>query len=185
MQSGPDQFSDLNGRDLVQKKIKKIIWMDGMYNFGCAEHDTYDWLGDDAGCRGSAKEALESIFGCCSEIEHIFNPVDVGEKVDTGAKLSTCASENNPCRQAYIDWTGGPNRGRHSWDLINTLIAVRGLDALETYLGFDNYDEVQIADSGVETFVDKEQGGIKRVNLKDAQGLADEIDNLLCQEPSA
>ena len=98
MQSGPDQFSDLNGRDLVQKKIKKIIWMDGMYNFGCAEHDTYDWLGDDAGCRGSAKEALESIFGCCSEIEHIFNPVDVGEKVDTGAKLSTCASENNPCR---------------------------------------------------------------------------------------
>jgi hypothetical protein len=32
--------------------------MDGMYNFGCAEHDTYDWLGDDVGCKGAAEIAV-------------------------------------------------------------------------------------------------------------------------------
>jgi inosine-uridine nucleoside N-ribohydrolase len=58
LQSGADQYSELLGSDLVDKKVKQIVFMDGMYNFGCAEHDTYDWLGDDAGCKGSAEIAV-------------------------------------------------------------------------------------------------------------------------------
>jgi len=54
VQSEADQYSELSGHDLIAKKVKEIVWMDGMYNFGCAEHDTYNWLGDDADCRGSA-----------------------------------------------------------------------------------------------------------------------------------
>ena len=33
--------------------------MDGMYNFGCAEHATADWLNGDEDCKGSAKIAVE------------------------------------------------------------------------------------------------------------------------------
>ena len=54
LQSQGDSISSLTGVQLVEQKVKKVVWMDMMYNFGCAEHDTSDWLGDDAGCRGSA-----------------------------------------------------------------------------------------------------------------------------------
>jgi len=59
IQSQPDKYSNHNGHDLVAQKVSLIVWMDGMYNFGCAEHGTFSWLGDDAGCRGSAKIAVE------------------------------------------------------------------------------------------------------------------------------
>eukprot|EP01047_Picozoa_sp_COSAG01_P065208 COSAG01_NODE_8768_length_2665_cov_25.306703_2_plen_296_part_00 len=55
VQSQPDSFSPLNGHDLIAKKVKVIVWMDMMYNFGCAQHDTDNWLGSDEGCRGSAQ----------------------------------------------------------------------------------------------------------------------------------
>jgi len=47
--SGPDSFSPLSGYDLIAKKVKLVVWMDGAYNFGCAEHlnKTVGWLGDD------------------------------------------------------------------------------------------------------------------------------------------
>ncbi len=59
IQSGKDRYSSLSGYDLVALKVNKIIWMDGMYNFGCAEYTTIRWLGSDAGCHGSAKIAVE------------------------------------------------------------------------------------------------------------------------------
>jgi len=54
--SEPDSFSPLSGHDLIAKKVKLAVWMDGGYNFGCAAHEnkTVGYLGDDQGCRGSA-----------------------------------------------------------------------------------------------------------------------------------
>ena len=58
LQSNGDSISPLTGKQLVEQKVKKVIWMDMMYNFGCAEVLTMDWLGGDAGCHGSAKVAV-------------------------------------------------------------------------------------------------------------------------------
>ena len=61
LQSPPDQHSPLSGRDLVAQKVELVVWMNGYYNFGCAEHDGADYLGDDTGCRGSAKAAVSAM----------------------------------------------------------------------------------------------------------------------------
>lgn len=57
--SSPDQYSKLNGHDLVAQKVNRVVWMDGMYNFGCAQHDSDNWLGPDTDCRGSAQAAVQ------------------------------------------------------------------------------------------------------------------------------
>lgn len=68
--------------------------MDMMYNFGCAEHDSKDWLGPDTGCRGSAKAAVD---GWPSSVKQIYTPV--GADVLHGNWLTGCAAFGNPCRQ--------------------------------------------------------------------------------------
>ena len=117
-----DSISPLNGHDLIALKVKQIVWMDGMYNFGCAEHDTYDWLGSDKGCRGSAKLAVEN---WPSSVKQIFSPV--GADVKHGAWLNNCTGRDNPTRKAFNDWGVG-NVGRSSWDPIAVLISVRGAE---------------------------------------------------------
>jgi hypothetical protein len=100
------------------------VWMDGMYNFGCAEHDTFDWLGPDTGCRGSAKLAVDN---WPKNVKQIFSPV--GADVSHGAWLNGCVGKDNPSRRAFFDW-GVSQTGRSSWDPIAVMIAVRGADAI-------------------------------------------------------
>jgi hypothetical protein len=70
LQSKADSNSDLDGKDLVAKKVKKVVWMDMMYNFGCAEYTTYHWLGSDTGCRGSAQVA---VMDMPDSVEQVFS----------------------------------------------------------------------------------------------------------------
>ena len=39
----------------------------------------------------------------------------------------------DPCAAALINYEGGPNRSRFSWDPLTTLVAVRGAAAGSTY----------------------------------------------------
>ena len=90
------------------------------YNFGCAQHDTDDWLGPDTDCRGSAKAA---VMHWPPATKQAFSPV--GGDVLHGSWLTGGVGRGNPCRQAFEDWLG-PGKGRSSWDPIAVLIAVRG-----------------------------------------------------------
>ena len=98
VQSQPDKYSSLNGHDLIAQKVNLIVWMDMMYNFGCAQHDTDNWLGPDTDCRGSAKAA---VMGWPASVQQIFTPV--GGDIQHGEWLSTCSAHGNPCRQAFED----------------------------------------------------------------------------------
>ena len=82
--SEPDDISPLSGHDLISEKVLKIVWMDGMYNFGCAEHDTYNWLGDDAGCRGSAQAA---VMNFPSNVKQVFSPVGIDVRLSLSPSL--------------------------------------------------------------------------------------------------
>ena len=42
-----------NYPDLFRSKVKAVYYMNGYYNFGCAEHH---WLGNDGDCKGAAQE---------------------------------------------------------------------------------------------------------------------------------
>ena len=70
-----------------------------MYNFGCAnEFAAFSWLGDDFGCRGSAKVA---VMDMPDSVEQVFS--SLGGEIVSGVPLSLneCASDQNPCKRAY------------------------------------------------------------------------------------
>merc|ERR1712080_459698 len=56
----------------------------------------------------------------------LWSGFEVGVRVQSGARLSSCAPESNPCRQAFIDYEHGPNKSRFSWDPLTTLAAALG-----------------------------------------------------------
>ena len=65
LNSKPDKWSPLTGKELIAAKVELIVWMDMMYNFGCAQHDTDNWLGPDSGCRGSAQVRCQHARPIC------------------------------------------------------------------------------------------------------------------------
>ena len=101
-------------------------------------------------------------------------------------RLSWCAPADNPCRQAYADYTGGPGRTRFSWDLITTLAAVRGPSGAgcAECTGCDGFNFVN-STTGANHWVYGHRSNLTYLVMQDAQMAADTIDDLLCQYPKA
>jgi hypothetical protein len=172
MQSGPDEYSDLDGATLVGQKVKEIVWMDGMYNFGCAEAATSHWLGDDLDCHGTAKVAVMNVP---DNVKQIFS--GVGGNIISGGRLSTCAGDENPCRKAYMNWCGYGN-GRSSWDPLATVLAVRGAEA--TKLRDNGPGHITVDDEGREYWGnDGKPGSSVSQNGEDWE-LVDLLEDLYC-----
>ena len=51
-----DEYSPLSGIDLVAQKVKKVVYMDGGYNFGCAA----GYVGEMSACDGNAEFVVEN-----------------------------------------------------------------------------------------------------------------------------
>ena len=126
LRSGPDEFSEMNGFELVEAKVKTIAWQGGWYpplhgwgvdtyNFNCGAgfYDVDECYGESAYAVNNMPSSVEMIFS------------DIGDYTYTGGRLSECSDDSNPCRQALIDQCGWGN-GRCSWDPIVTLHAIRG-----------------------------------------------------------
>jgi hypothetical protein len=180
VQSRPDEYSPLTGAELIARKVAQVVWMDGTYNFGCAQHATRNWLGPDVGCRGSAKQAVE---GWPPSVHQLFT--NVGGGILHGAALATCAPPSNPCRRAFADW-GAARTGRMSWDPVAVLIAARGATALGLQEQTGGYNTVEV--SGVERWMPDHTRPYNqsRIRVGDfaashvRQTLAAELDRLLC-----
>ena len=116
LNSKPDRYSPLNGRELVNAKVKELVSMGGIwpntegqgdYNFsmdGAAAHNVIsDWPG-------------KIVFS------------GLGVDVMTGAKLVSEGPEENPVRAFYRNFFEGYKvTERSSWDQVAVLYAVRGL----------------------------------------------------------
>ena len=116
----PDSRSPLSGYDLVAKKVAKVVFMDGGYNFGCAAGN----IGPAYECYGTAQKALRMPPGVRMVISN------KGENPDiyTGSDVVQIHPDNSPCREALKNWCCNPNgqggtSGRLSWDPITVMIA--------------------------------------------------------------
>ena len=115
--SMPDEWSRLDGRALVAKKVKKLVSM--------AEADTpmgYDvcnWMID----LDAADHVLRKW-----PVELVVTPL--GRNVWTGRTLSDTWSDGDPVRRAYEVYMRGPNIPQQSWDLIAVYYCVRGCEDL-------------------------------------------------------
>eukprot|EP00966_Prymnesium_polylepis_P316678 7317161-Prymnesium_polylepis.1 len=100
--------------------------------------------------------------------------------------MSGCASTGNPCRQAYIDYLGGPDKDRFSWDPLTTLVAVRGPDAVP---GVEDCDDCngrnEIWPDCSNHWVEEEGSSQSYLRLRwdELHEAGAAIDSLLCQAP--
>ena len=60
-------------------------------------------MGDPLECYSSAQEYVELMP---PDVKVVYSGFNVGVRVPSGAALTHCAGEDNPCRQAYIDYVG-------------------------------------------------------------------------------
>ncbi|MBN2092568.1 nucleoside hydrolase [candidate division KSB1 bacterium] len=117
LNSKPDEFSPLNGIDLVRQKVKFWSCMGGFYPEGREEFNFNTFS-------QATKNVLERW-----PVEVVFQGAEFGEKVLTGARLvQKYDIQKHPVAMGYHYYTGGKNRA--SWDQISTLFAVRGLQDL-------------------------------------------------------
>ena len=122
-----------------------------------------------------------------SSVEVVYSGLEVGLRVQSGGALSRCAPAADPCRQAFVDYEGGPGRSRFSWDPLTTLMAVRGPEAVACRAcatgpcaGVNSVD----AASGRNAWKHGPPSNQSYLLLSDSHAAGRAIDELLCEPPS-
>jgi hypothetical protein len=134
--------------DLFESKVKEVFFMNGFYNFGCAEGH---WLGPVGDCYDAADE-MEKRFP--HTVKQYFQ--GNGSSMCTGGDFfyDTCGSEDNPVKKAYSDWMHHAVDicwpARPSWDPLTVYAAIvgssgallteqEGTDSID-FLGHEQFD---------------------------------------------
>ena len=112
--------------------------------------------------------------------------MQVGLRVLHGAALTTCASDDNPARTAYLDYLQGPFRARFSWDPLTTMVAVRGIAGVPPIAACTQCDGVNVIDagSGNNEWVLGGRSHQTYLVLRNGTAAGEAIDALLCQPPA-
>ncbi|MEP6846467.1 MAG: nucleoside hydrolase, partial [Panacibacter sp.] len=121
LSSTADEYSPLDGRDLVIKKVKQLVSMAARIGDDGKSGYEFNVLVDAA--------ASKKVFAEWPT-PWIMSGFEIGEKVLTGIRLiNNDAIENSPVKDAFkIALTKDNNTlGRNSWDETAVLVAVRGL----------------------------------------------------------
>jgi hypothetical protein len=116
LDSGPDRFNKLSGRDLVAKKVRELVVMGGRYPEG------KEWnLEQDPRAAAAVADRWPTRM--------VASGFEIGEKVKTGGRLWTETPAENPVRAAFELYVGA-GKDRESWDETAVLAAVRGAEPL-------------------------------------------------------
>lgn len=136
LRSGPDQYSTLPGRDLVQRKVKKYVAMAGAFPQG-REFNVFTDV-------PSSREVFHNWPG-----EILFSGFEIGSRIFTGKKTAQSEVQNSPVQWAYqycLDtFEGKKVDGRPSWDQITVLCAIR---PAEQYFYVNGPGRFVVDDSG-------------------------------------
>ena len=153
LQSRPDRYSSLSGKELVKKKVKNLVSMAGKFPAG-KEFNI-------------EKDAAASKYA----YEHWQKPVllsgfEIGEKIKTGLPLvNNDAIKNSPVKDVFalcLPMTKEDNQGRMSWDETAVLVAIAGYKPYYTLKA----GTMQIANDGSNTWNGK---GTKHHYLSEAR----------------
>ena len=117
LQSGPDHYSALTGKDLVKKKVKLLVCMAGKFPEG-----------NEFNIREDAK-ASQYVFSHW-QMPVIFSGFEIGQKIKTGLPLiNNGAIQNSPVKDVFricIPMAKEDSAGRMSWDETAVLVGVTG-----------------------------------------------------------
>jgi inosine-uridine nucleoside N-ribohydrolase len=116
LRSGADEYSPLSGRDLVEKKVARLVSMAGLFPEG-REFNVY--------CDTPASIAVMNDW----PTEIILSGFEIGCVIFTGKQLVQLPVTDNPIKETYeLCFAEGDPDGRMSWDLTAALVAVKGYE---------------------------------------------------------
>ena len=115
--SKPDNFSELTGKDLIVKKVKRWVAMAGKFPEGSEFNVKEDSV--------SSRYVFENW-----PTQVILSGFEIGDKIFTGKKLIG-TNIKSPARMAFniaMNFSKEDQNGRQSWDETAVLAAVKGAD---------------------------------------------------------
>lgn len=177
LKSKPDSISPLNGKELIEKKVKRTIVMGGY--FSADKQDIY--IGENI---------MKAEFNIVADIEgaryvcdnwpneFILSPYEIGHFIITGQGLVEHGSIDNPVRLSYkINCNGG----RNSWDQTAMLYAIRP-DA--GYWDLHEYGKLNIDETGITSWAkDRKFRQSYLIEKADREEIKNLIDSLMEYEP--
>lgn len=117
LQSPPDRFSKLGGKELVRKKVKSLVCMAGKFPAGKEFNVEQDAAASQVVFAGWPTPVLLSGY-------------EIGMKIKTGLPLvQNTAIQNSPVQDVFrigINKAKEDSAGRMSWDQTAVLVAVKG-----------------------------------------------------------
>lgn len=172
LQSNPDQYSKLNGKDLVAQKVKKWVAMAGAFPEGSEFNINQD-----------AKASVYTINNWPTPI--LFSGVEIGSKIMTGNKIATNGTKGSPVQWAYkyclSNYENRQSVNRNSWDHTAVLCAVRNPEDYFYVVGKGTF--ICNADGSNSWNADKNSNHSFLVHKYPYQKIADILDNLMMYEP--
>ncbi len=116
LNSAPDQYSSLNGTELVRRKVKNYVAMAGLFPQGIEFNVVQDSISSYHVFRSWPTPILFSGF-------------EIGVHIKTGHKTANSSAENSPVQWAYEynlrTYTSEGESSRASWDHTAVMAAVR------------------------------------------------------------
>jgi inosine-uridine nucleoside N-ribohydrolase len=170
LQSAPDKYSKLTVKELVRKKVKRLVCMAGSFP-----------AGNEFNVRMDA--AASTIVFENWETPILFSGVEIGMKIKTGLPLvNDRFIKNSPVKDVFrisIPMSPQDSAGRMSWDETAVLIAVKG------YKPWWNIQtgKIKIAEDGSNTW---ENGSSPHSYLVESQSpilISDRINKLIMHQP--
>ncbi|HEY0580065.1 MAG TPA: nucleoside hydrolase [Candidatus Nitrosocosmicus sp.] len=172
LSSMPDNYSPLNGRELVNKKVKQLVSMAARLDSGKNKGSEYNVHID--------TKASQKVFSDW-ERPFILSPFEIGQHIFTGIPLIHDKSiKSSPVKDAFkIALEKDKNDiGRMSWDQTAVLVAVRGFNPYFSYRKLN----LKIEDDGSDTLIP----GTRLFYLEfkvDPHKVQDAIENLMHHQP--
>jgi inosine-uridine nucleoside N-ribohydrolase len=170
LRSPPDKYSPLNGKELVYKKVKRLVCMAGGFPSG----NEFNVRMDSAASQYVFKNWPTSI---------LFSGVEIGFAIKTGLPLVNNNSiKNSPVKDVYrisIPKSPQDSAGRMSWDQTAVLIAVKGHEPWWNL----QPGRIKVANNGSNTWLKENAGQNYLVESMPPSVLEDYINELMMHQP--
>lgn len=166
--SGADEYSPLNGKELVAKKVKKVVSMAAGFPEG-REFNVY--------CDTPASVAVIREW----PTEIVFSGFEIGNVILVGKKIIASDLKRSPVKDAYaLCMAEGDKDGRMSWDLTAVLVAIKGYEPYYTV----ERGTVIVADDGSNTWkVSPEGKHLRLVEKVPPRQMAELLEEYMMHQP--
>ena len=168
LNSPADSISPLSGRDLIARKVKRLVVMAGGYP---SRNGETNLIGNPPAAQDVAAHWPTKV---------VWSGYEVGDAIHTGNTISSQHPTNSPVRVSYEAFVG-PNNWIYSYDLTAIYHAVRPADSLLTESGPGTN---VVSSSGANTFT-QGSGNQYYLQLTNATALDSAIEALLDTLPAA